>query len=87
MPGHCSERALAVHMQGRSNEVNKALLEGLNQTGKVFLVGTELGGRFTLRMAIGSAGTQAHHVEGAWQLICQHADQVLANGKTVSTTA
>ncbi|KAK9805451.1 hypothetical protein WJX73_008705 [Symbiochloris irregularis] len=68
-------------LKGQGNEVNKALLESLNQTGRVFLVGTELGGRFTLRMAIGSATTQAHHVEAAWQLICQHAEQMLANGQ------
>ena len=63
-------------MQGGSNEENAALLEAVNASGKAFLVHTDLGGRYTLRMAIGSAQTQARHVDAAWALICNLAEQL-----------
>lgn len=45
-------------VQGVSREVNAAVLEGINASGEAFLIHTELGGEFTMRMAIGSTNTQ-----------------------------
>ena len=67
--------------QGVSNKINQALLEAINATGQAFLIGTELDGRFSLRMAIGAAGTQSSHVADAWQLIALQADAILTQTK------
>jgi hypothetical protein len=40
--------------------------------GQTFLIHTKLGGRHTLRVAIGATHTQKCHVQQAWQVI-QHA--------------
>ncbi len=51
------------------DDVNQRLIEALNDSGRLYLTHTRLGGRLTLRMAIGGALTEAHHVEKAWQFI------------------
>lgn len=48
---------------------NRALLARVNAHGSVFLTHTVLGGRYTLRMAIGQWQTSREHVEAAWTLI------------------
>lgn len=40
------------------DQLNKRLLEALNARGDMFLIHTELSGKFTIRLAIGSSGTQ-----------------------------
>jgi aromatic-L-amino-acid decarboxylase len=57
-----------------SDQANRTLLERVNASGRAFLTHTTLrvrGGRerCTLRMAIGSPGTQERHVRAAWELI------------------
>lgn len=52
-----------------NNQANKDLLDTINADGRVFLIHTELKGRFTLRMAIGSTGTQLLHVQKALAII------------------
>ena len=47
------------------------LLERVNAAGDVFLSGTALNGRFTLRLAVGNLGTTREHVERAWDWIRQ----------------
>lgn len=37
--------------------------------GRVFLVGTKLDGRHMLRLAIGAADVQPHHIHAAWDVI------------------
>jgi aromatic-L-amino-acid decarboxylase len=49
--------------------VNQALMDRLNQSGKLYLTHTKLGGKLTLRMCIGQTHTEARHVEQAWKLI------------------
>ena len=51
------------------DEVNKALMDRLNQGGRLYLTHTRLGGRFTLRMSIGQTHTERVHVENAWRRI------------------
>jgi aromatic-L-amino-acid decarboxylase len=51
------------------DEVNEAIMHRLNDSGKLFLTHTKLGGRFTLRMSIGQMRTEERHVRRAWELI------------------
>jgi aromatic-L-amino-acid decarboxylase len=55
---------------------NQKLMDRLNQSGKLYLTHTKLDGKFTLRLCVGQAHTQAIHVERAWQLIQQMATQL-----------
>jgi hypothetical protein len=47
--------------------------------GEAFLIHTELGGQYTLRLAVGAATTQKRHIDQAWQLLSEAATQVLAD--------
>lgn len=55
------------HLGG--DAVNEALMNRLNESGKLYLTHTKLDGRFTLRMAIGQTMTEERHVRAAWELI------------------
>jgi aromatic-L-amino-acid/L-tryptophan decarboxylase len=52
-----------------SDQQNRDLLERVNATGRVFLSGTVLKGRFILRLAIGNIATTSADVQEAWDLI------------------
>jgi aromatic-L-amino-acid/L-tryptophan decarboxylase len=52
-----------------SDEKNRELLEKINDSGRAFLSGTTLKGRFVLRLAIGNIGTTMGDVEEVWALI------------------
>ena len=51
------------------DEINRQILERLNQSGEMYLTHTMLNGKFTLRLCIGQTRTAARHVERAWNLI------------------
>jgi aromatic-L-amino-acid decarboxylase len=51
------------------DEANTAIMDAVNRTGEVFLSHTRLGGRFTIRVAIGNLRTEERHVARAWQLL------------------
>jgi len=59
------------------NDLNKQLLENVNQTGKIFLTHTSLKGKYVLRMAIGSRTTEEQDVREAWELIVSKAKEIL----------
>ncbi len=59
------------------SDLNKQLLESLNQTGKVFLTHTSLREKYVLRMAIAARTTQERHVREAWELITSKAAEIL----------
>ena len=65
-------------MQGVGKAGNAAFLEVINSSGKVFMIHTEVGGKFMLRFALGSTYVQQHHVEAAWAVIQSKADAVMA---------
>ncbi|MHC4161918.1 MAG: pyridoxal-dependent decarboxylase [Planctomycetota bacterium] len=72
----CAPRRLALVCFRRrsSDEDNRALLERVNRSGKVYLSHTALRGpdgaeRLVLRLAIGAPGTEEHHVRAAWDLL------------------
>jgi hypothetical protein len=46
--------------------------------GLSFMVGTDLEGLFTLRVAIGQASTQLEHVQTVWGIIQEQAAKMLA---------
>lgn len=48
---------------------NEKLLQRVNAPGDVYLTHTRLGGRYTLRMAIGQWQTEEAHVRRAWDLV------------------
>jgi aromatic-L-amino-acid decarboxylase len=52
-----------------TDEENQALLKRLNDSGRVFMSHTVIGGRFTLRFCIGQTYTAREHVAAAWELI------------------
>jgi aromatic-L-amino-acid decarboxylase len=54
---------------GSVDERNELLLRRLNEPGAVYLTHTRVGGRFTLRLALGATTTQRRHVEAAWHLV------------------
>jgi aromatic-L-amino-acid decarboxylase len=58
------------------DEVNQRLLDRLNRSGRIYLSHTRLDDRLTLRLSIGQATTQRHHVERAWDLIRQTATEM-----------
>jgi hypothetical protein len=47
-----------VALQGVAREVNAAVLEAINASGEAFLIHTELGGEFTMRLAVGATNQQ-----------------------------
>lgn len=49
----------------RADDLNRRVLQRVNRRGRVFLSHTELGGRYTLRLSVGSVHTRAAHVDEA----------------------
>jgi aromatic-L-amino-acid/L-tryptophan decarboxylase len=48
---------------------NQAMIDRVNNTGKVFISHTSLNGKLTARMAIGNARTGEEHIRAAWDVI------------------
>ncbi len=59
-----------------SDEVNKTLLEKVNESRSIFLSHTALNGQFVIRIAIGNIATGLQDVELAWRLILDAAEEV-----------
>ncbi len=53
------------------NSLNRELLSRLNATGRVFLTGTMLKGRYLIRLALGHLSTTEAHLREAWELIAR----------------
>jgi aromatic-L-amino-acid decarboxylase len=58
------------------DQVNQAIMDRLNASGDLFLTHTRLDDRLVLRMSIGQASTEEHHVEAAWRWIRETAAEV-----------
>lgn len=54
---------------------NQRVMAAVNAAGPVFLSSTKLGGRLTLRIAIGNLRTERRHVEQMWELLRKAAAQ------------
>src|SRR5437764_1471080 len=59
-----------------SDDDNKAIIEKVNATGRVFLSGTVLNQQFVLRLAIGNMATKWEDVQETWELLQKAADSV-----------
>jgi aromatic-L-amino-acid/L-tryptophan decarboxylase len=55
---------------------NEALMEAVNATGEAYLSHTRLGGRTTLRLAVGNIRTEERHVRRAYALLRAEAGQL-----------
>jgi aromatic-L-amino-acid decarboxylase len=53
------------------DEVNRALVDRLNESGDLYLTHTMLDGQYTLRFCVGQTRTEAAHVEAAWRRILE----------------
>lgn len=74
------EPALSVvpfRLRDASNEGNRALLEKINASRRVFLSSTTLSGRFTLRICILSHRSHRDRVEECAEIVKRSADEVL----------
>lgn len=60
---------------GRIDQLNKELLDRVNQDGTIYLTHTKLFGKFTLRLCVGQTGTRREHVEQAWEVLNRLAGQ------------
>lgn len=49
--------------------VNQAIIDRINDSGKLFLTHTRLSDQLVLRLAIGQTYTEQHHVQAAWHAI------------------
>jgi aromatic-L-amino-acid decarboxylase len=57
--------------EGELRRLNEAIIEHVNADGRAFVSHTDLGGRYSIRVAIGNMATTAEHVDAAWELMRQ----------------
>jgi aromatic-L-amino-acid decarboxylase len=55
------------------DQLNAALLDAVNATGRAYLSHTKLRGQYALRLAVGNLRTTAAHVQEAWAVLQRHA--------------
>jgi aromatic-L-amino-acid decarboxylase len=60
-----------------SDDENRAIMERVNASGRVFIASTVLNGKLTLRLAIGNLETSWSDVQEAWDLLQKAAGQEL----------
>jgi aromatic-L-amino-acid decarboxylase len=68
-PASLAGRAAEPELEERLDAANAAIMDAVNRGGEVFLSHTRLGGRFTIRVAVGNLRTESRHVERAWELL------------------
>jgi len=74
LAGREAEPAVAAWL----DELNTALMDGVNRSGRIFLSHTRLRDRFTIRLAVGNLRTERRHVELAWELLRTEAARLAA---------
>ena len=55
------------------DELNEAVIDAVNATGRAFFSHTKLNGHYTIRMAIGNIRSDEAHVTDAWELLRENA--------------
>jgi aromatic-L-amino-acid decarboxylase len=75
-PVHFGTVCFRAHPSGLDDEkalnaLNEKLLHAVNGRRETFLSHTKLGGRYTIRIAIGHIQTQESHVRSTWELVQQ----------------
>jgi aromatic-L-amino-acid decarboxylase len=66
-----------------TDEQNRAILEKINSTGRVFLISTVLHGKLVLRLTVGNLATTWEDVQEAWELIQQAAANLDSDHKGI----
>lgn len=66
-----------------TDEENRAILEKINSTGRVFLISTVLNGKLVLRLTVGNLATTWDDVQEAWELIQEAAANLDADHKGI----
>jgi len=66
------------HTTEELNTLNETLLHRINQTGKIYLTHTKLNGVYTIRLVVGQTYQQKRHIDKAWSLIQNIAQELLA---------
>jgi aromatic-L-amino-acid decarboxylase len=61
------------------DELNRRLLESVNQTGKTLLTHTTLKGMYVIRFCIAQRTTREEHVRRIWKLITAKTENLLEN--------
>jgi aromatic-L-amino-acid decarboxylase len=59
-----------------SDDDNRAILEKVNASGRMFIASTVLNGKLTLRLAIGHLETSWRDVQEAWELLQKAAEEI-----------
>ncbi|KAL3645050.1 Tyrosine decarboxylase 2 [Castilleja foliolosa] len=62
-----------------ANRLNRALLDAVNSTGKLFISHTVLSHKYVLRFAVGAPLTEERHVVAAWTTLQEKAFDLLTN--------
>nr|AOC38014.1 tyrosine decarboxylase [Rehmannia glutinosa] len=60
-----------------ANYFNAKLLEAINESGKIYMTHSVIGGVYVLRFAVGASMTENRHVNFAWKVVQEHANQLL----------
>ncbi|MED6201691.1 hypothetical protein PIB30_097490 [Stylosanthes scabra] len=60
-----------------ANEMNKKLLDSVNESGRVYMSPAMVEGMFVIRCAVGATLTQEEHVIMAWNVLQEHANAIL----------
>ena len=69
-----------VEDEGQLERLNQRILDQLNASGKFYLSHTKLGGKFTLRLAVGNPRASFSDVERCWELLRETAGIIHASG-------
>ncbi|MCI0728580.1 MAG: aminotransferase class I/II-fold pyridoxal phosphate-dependent enzyme, partial [Chloroflexi bacterium] len=68
----------AAGLEAYLDRLNEALIEAANATGEIYLSGTRLHGRYTIRLAINNVRTNEATVARAWELLREAAGRLHA---------
>ena len=58
------------------DDINRRLLEQLNQSGDLYLTHTSLNDRYTIRFSVGQTQTEERHVRRAWERIQEATEEI-----------
>lgn len=60
-----------------ANDLNRKLLEAINASGRIYMTHSVVGGVYMIRFSAGGSLTEESHVNLAWKVIQEHADELL----------
>ncbi|MFP4620271.1 MAG: pyridoxal phosphate-dependent decarboxylase family protein [Bacteroidales bacterium] len=65
-----------IDSEEKLNRMNEQLLHKINETGEIYMSHTRLSGKYTLRMVVAQTDVEKRHVEKAWKVIQQKAEEI-----------